>query len=239
MAQAPPASLLPGTFNARDLGGLAAGDRPLRAGVLIRSDAPVALGEPGRQALAELGVVTAVDLREAVERDVAPPDFGELEITLVGRPLLQDLAVDPNAGLDRLYTSLLEARGEAFVAAVASVADAATDPVMVFCSAGKDRTGLLIALLLGLLGVADEEIVADYHRTEANLQGAFRERIQGTALASGLSEQQVAVNLGAPAELMTAVLTRLREHGGAEAYLTRHGLPAEAIEQLRARLLEP
>jgi protein-tyrosine phosphatase len=239
MAQAPTASLLPGTFNARDLGGLAAGDRRLRAGRLIRSDAPVALGEPGREALAELGVATAVDLREAVERDAAPPDFGALDIVTLPRPLLQDLAVDPDAGLDQLYASLLEARGEAFAAAVASVAEAATAPVLMFCSAGKDRTGLLTALLLALLGVADGDIVEDYHRTETNLQGAFRERIQRSALASGLSEQQVAVNLGAPAELMEAVLVQLGQQGGAEAYLTRHGLPAEAIEQLRARLLEP
>jgi protein-tyrosine phosphatase len=239
MAEAPTASLLPGTFNARDLGGLAAGERRVRAGALIRSDAPVALGEPGREALAALGVATAVDLREAVERDAAPPDFGALDIITLPRPLLQNLAVDPEAGLNQLYTSLLDGRGPAFAEAVAAVADAASKPVLLFCSAGKDRTGLLTALLLALLGVEDDDIVADYHRTETNLQGAFRERIQATALASGLSEQQVAVNLGAPAELMAEVLVRLREQGGAEAYLRRHGLPAEAIEQLRAQLLEP
>jgi protein-tyrosine phosphatase len=234
-----PESLIPGTFNARDLGGLPAGGERIRRGALIRSDAPVELAEAGRRALRELGVRTAVDLREPVERENAPADVDELDIALVFRPVLGGLGLHADLKLGQLYTSLLDTRGEAIAQVIASIADAMPEPVIVFCSAGKDRTGVVTALLLALLGVGEDDIVADYHRTEANMRGAFRERVHRAALASGLTEQQLAVNLGAPTELIRSVLARLALEGGAEAYLRRHGLSADAVETLRAGLLEP
>jgi protein-tyrosine phosphatase len=211
----------------------------VRRAVLIRSDAPVELGAAGRGTLNDLGVRTAIDLRELAERDNAPADIEGLDIELVIRPLLGEVAEHADLDLKRVYDGLLDRRGEAFVAAITAIADAAPEPTIIFCSAGKDRTGMLSALVLLLLGVGEAEIVADYHRTEANMQGAFRERVMKAALSSGLTEQQIAVGLGAPEELMRHVIGRLRSEGGVEAYLTRHGLRAETIHTLRTALLEP
>ena len=134
---------------------------------------------------------------------------------------------------------ILETRGDALGAAVAQIAAEDSTPVLVFCSAGKDRTGLVSALTLSAVGVSDDEIIADYHRTEANMHGAFRARITQRAIAAGLSEQQMVVGLGAPVELMRMVLDWLREqHGGAAGFLRDHGLSGADLDALERRLLQ-
>ena len=113
-------------------------------------------------------------------------------------------------------------------------------PAIVFCSAGKDRTGLVTALTLGVLGVSQEEIVADYALTERALDGGFRAVIEKRAIAAGISEQELAVKVRAPPELMRSVLAWLSEHhGGATGYLRAHGLAPGELENLRCTMLEP
>jgi len=232
------ASIFPGTFNARDLGGLRTAAGLTRSGVVFRSDVPTDLGEDGRALLGRIGLRTAIDLREPIERNHRPADFGNLPVTVVNQPVLGDLAVHADSTLEQVYWSLLETRGVELTAAVAAVAADGSTPAVIFCSAGKDRTGLVSALLLGAVGVADEEIIADYHLTERNVQGEFRARLERHALAAGLGQQQLAVKLGAPAELMRAVLEWLRSsYGGATGYLDEHGLGSDGLESLRRRLV--
>jgi protein-tyrosine phosphatase len=230
------ASAIPGTFNARELGGLRGDGGTIRRSVLFRSDAPVELGEDGQRFVQELGLRTAVDLREPVERQQNPADLEQTMAEVVSRPILGDVAAHADSTLEDVYMSLIDERGSALAAAVAAV----QPPTLIFCSAGKDRTGLVTALVLGAVGVEDAEIVADYHRTESNMHGRFRERLQRHALATGLDEQQLAVKLGAPTALMETVLGRWREeYGGAAGYLRAHGLSDAQLTALRDALLEP
>jgi protein-tyrosine phosphatase len=232
-------SILPGTFNARDLGGLTGPGRTVRPGALIRADAPSDLGEDGRGGVRRLGIRTAIDLREPIEIEQRPAELDGLGIKLTNVPILGTVAVSRDFTLEQIYMMILETRGAALAEAIGLIAAGDSTPVLVFCSAGKDRTGLVSALTLSAVGVSDEEIIADYHRTEANVQGAFRERITQRAIAAGLSEQQMAVGLGAPAELMRLVLAWLREHhGGAAGYLLEHGLSDAELEALKRRLLQ-
>lgn len=229
-------SILPGTFNARDLGGLGG----VRVGAVIRTDAPSDLGEEGREAVRRLGIRTAIDLREPIEIEQRPPELDGLGINLVNVPILGTVAVSHDITLAQIYMMILETRGDALGAAVAQIAAEDSTPVLVFCSAGKDRTGLVSALTLSAVGVSDDEIIADYHRTEANMHGAFRARITQRAIAAGLSEQQMVVGLGAPVELMRMVLDWLREqHGGAAGFLRDHGLSRADLDALAQRLLQP
>ncbi len=229
------ASVIPGTFNSRDLGGIRADGGTLRRGVLIRSDAPLDLGEEGRASLRSLGLRTAVDLREPIEREQHPPALDGVVSEIVSRPILGDVAGLADATLKEIYMVLIDQRGDALAAAVAAL----DPPALVFCSAGKDRTGLVTALVLGAIGVDDADIVEDYHRTEANVRGAFRERLERHALATGLDEQQLAVKLGAPTDLMQMVLDRLRtERGGAAGYLRAHGVSEQHLINLRDALVE-
>jgi protein-tyrosine phosphatase len=232
--------LLPGTFNSREIGGLRASDGILRPGLIVRSDAPLALGDAGRDALRGLRIATAVDLREPPERELDPADLDGLELTTVNRPILgPDFELPPAMTLEDVYLQILERRGGALAAAVRALTQPGALPALVFCSAGKDRTGIVTALVLATLGVSDEEIVADYALTEQNMDGEFRSRVEARAWAAGISEQELAVKLGAPPELMRTTLERLRSwHGGAEGYLRSHGMTPAELDQLRAMLIE-
>lgn len=232
--------LLPGTFNSRDVGGLRAGSGRLRSGHLVRSDAPVRLGEAGRLALRSLGIRRAIDLREPVERELDPPDLDGLDIEIHHQPILSDgFAVDPHSTLDEIYRDVLERRGVRIAAVVRLLARDDT-PTLIFCSAGKDRTGIVIAVLLSVLGVPDEDIVADYARTERSLDGAFRAAIEARAAASGLAKQELAAELGAPPRLMWDTLGWLRStYGGAAGYVEVNGVSGSELRALHQRLVQP
>ena len=133
---------------------------------------------------------------------------------------------------------MLERFGDRFATVVELVADSGGHPVVFFCAGGKDRTGLVAALVLGALGVADETIAADYVLT-AGILPVLLERNRVRAEARGVSaEVDQHELLTAEATTMLAVLERLRwDHGSVEGYLESHGLPADAVPSLRTGLL--
>src|SRR5439155_3388377 len=135
---------------------------------LMRSAALKSLGAPGREALRALSLRTAIDLREPVERELDPPALADLGISVRSWPLV-DGALDLHSlrGLPDFYRELLDSCGERFAGAVRLLSRPAALPAVVFCSAGKDRTGLLCALILSALGVDDEDVAADYAFTES------------------------------------------------------------------------
>jgi hypothetical protein len=96
------------------------------------------------------------------------------------------------------------------------------------------------ALTLAAIGVPQEDIVADYSRSEQNVAGAFLAAVSRRAQAAGLSEQERAVRFGAPPELMREVLAWLSErHGGASGYLRTHGMTDAELERLHGALVQP
>ena len=116
-------------------------------------------------------------------------------------------------------------------------------PTVVFhCAAGKDRTGLVAMLVLGLLGVADEIIAADYaldlrRPPDADRAQPHARRARGRPAEVHFDNYDEAV-LTAEAVTMLSVLGRLRaEHSSVESYLLAHGLPTDAVAALRAGLL--
>jgi protein-tyrosine phosphatase len=109
--------------------------------------------------------------------------------------------------------------------------------VLIHCLAGKDRTGIAVALLLGVAGVDDAQIAADYALSEAALAD---ERAAALAAAPD-DEARARIERGydASAETMLATLAHLEaRHGGAEAYLVRAGLSDADLQRIRERLLE-
>jgi protein-tyrosine phosphatase len=220
-------TLIPSTFNSRQVG---RGGAPL-----IRSDAPTQIDADGRAVIKALGVRTAIDLRQRVERELDPVDLGGLEIDVRQVPILGDkFDVNTTMSLEQIYIALLEHRGAALTAAVRVLCEPEALPALVFCSAGKDRTGLVIALTLAALGVPDEQIVNDYALTEQAMANGFRAVIERRALAAGISQQEMAVKVGAPPDLMRSVLGWLRaQDGGAAGYLHLHGLTDQELVALR------
>jgi protein-tyrosine phosphatase len=149
-----------------------------------------------------------------------------------------DDAPMPERALDAFYVLMLERFGDRFAAVVELVADADGHPVVFFCAGGKDRTGLVAALVLGALGVDDETIAADYALT-AGVLPMLLERNRARALARGVDPEVTEHELLLAEEAtMLAVLAQLRaEHGSIVRYLERHGLDPEAVTALRAGLL--
>jgi protein-tyrosine phosphatase len=233
--------LVPGTFNSRDLGGRRATGGIVRTGALIRSDVPIDLGDDGRAALRHIGVRTALDLRQRVERELYPADLAGLDVRVHHVPIIgEDFDGKAATSLWYVYHTLLEHRGAYLTRAAQALSEPDALPALVFCSAGKDRTGVLVALVLAALGTPDDDIVADYVLTEQAMVGQFRAAIEARAVASGITAQEFAVHVGAPAALMRDVLAWLRARdGSAAAYLNRHGLSSVQLQALRRTLVEP
>ena len=208
--------------------------------MLFRADALHRLGDSGRATLADLGVRTVIDLREPVERAQDPDDLGELPVSVHLVPLLLD-AIDIRQvrTLEFFYRDIVDRCGARFCRIASLLAADEGLPAVVHCSAGKDRTGLVTAILLAALGVGDETIVADYALTAEFLEPSERADLVRRAGALGLDEQVLAVNMGAPPEAMRGLLAHLRAaHGGGRGYLLAQGLSDAALAGLRDRLLD-
>ena len=239
-----------GCFNVRDLGGHACEDgRVTQFGRVIRADSVRRLSEDGWRALTEYGVRTVVDLRYQVELDRDPPrdmDLDVVHISLFGEPdeerwaELEKLgtAQGDSAGFTRvIYLEVLEEHRANVAAAVAAVGHAAFGGVVVHCHAGKDRTGLVTALLLRLAGVPVEDVALDYAESERHLAARNEEWI-----AEGLDEAERdwrRLVASTPAEGMRGVLEEIdRRYGDVAAFLRAGGATDADLDAARARLLD-
>ncbi|GFJ78213.1 tyrosine-protein phosphatase [Phytohabitans houttuyneae] len=231
------------TFNFRDVGGyLGHEGRTVRWRRLYRSDSLHRLDNGDTEAFAALGVRTVVDLRRPheVARDGRVPEYLGLGYRHI-HPQHQDwdeIPYEEKIGVARYlanrYYDLAEQGAAGISAAVGVIADEALAPVVVHCVAGKDRTGVVCALTLSVLGVSDEDIATDY---ALSTQAATR-------FTDFLRSRKVEVQripqpyFSSPAEAMLIFLKELRErHGSAEGYLLAAGLKPEQLESMRTHLL--
>lgn len=233
-----------GCHNFRDLGGYPTDDGGrLRWRQIFRADGLHALTETGVARLRdEIRLGDIIDLRSSAELELdgrgllaeAPIRFHHLPLFDGGTggrtpPL--------GASLADLYFGMLDIARVPLARVVRTLAQ--TDAPAVFhCAAGKDRTGVVSALLLSLLGVRDEIIVADYAATRDAL-----DLIVGRLMASegyrGIFEALPPDTLHADPETMEGLLERVRgEFGSMESYASEIGVRGPDVERLRARLVE-
>jgi protein-tyrosine phosphatase len=234
-----------GCRNARDLGGYRTRDgRETRWGAVVRSDSLAALTPAGRAALADYGVRTIIDLRLPDELDQQPNPYaepGDHGITYRNVSM-----IDPAAGfppdtftLAENYLWMLDRFRAPVAQVMAAIADAPDGGVLIHCAAGKDRTGLISALLLALVDVPAATIAADYALTAEYLRPRDEEW-----LANGPGEraerEALLAKFTPSAEVMLEVLDNLpRRYGGIEQYLTVAGVTPADVDRLRDRLLAP
>jgi protein-tyrosine phosphatase len=235
--------------NVRDLGGLTAAPAGhVRSGVLFRSDAPLDGDHP--PALAGWPPRTVIDLRSAGEGGGPHPlqrgGAEVLSLPLFAGASLAAIAADLGDSfteLGAMYLQMLHGSAGALVEAVRAIADR-PGPLLIHCSVGKDRTGVLVALVLSAVGVPDVDIVTDYRRTTANLEGVLRRVVSGPAAIAdaGLLERigrEHPEMLEAPSAAIAAVLAELHAtEGGAAGWLLAHGLTEDELSRVRARLLD-
>ena len=231
-------------FNLRDLGGYHTADgRTTRWGRLFRGDG---LHRLGAADVAALGLVTVLDLR--TEREVA--ERGRLDAEGLDwhhLPVLRETwdpswatpDVTPARFLADRYLVMLAEGEEALGRALQVLADAHRLPAAFHCAAGKDRTGVLAALVLSLLGVDDDTIAADYGLSRLGMDRLVEwVRVTYPERLDTMADQPKAF-LEAPDEAMHLFLADLRDrHGSVAAYAASVGAGPEVVDALRGNLLE-
>jgi protein tyrosine/serine phosphatase len=238
-----------GCLNVRDLGGLPKRDGgETRFGAIVRADSVRQLTSEGWNALARHGVRTVIDLRD--DRELLDDSPADARVAVVHAPFWKAMEweeIEPelnaasaaaadgaSAKRDRYLIVLERFRGNV-AAAVRAVAEARDGAVVVHCVGGKDRTGLLVALLLDLAGVDAETIAVDYALSEERLEPR-----RDAWLAAAQTEEDVArihEVSSTPAETMRGVLAALeRRHGSVETFLRSSGVSGDDLERVRGRL---
>jgi hypothetical protein len=242
------AVLVDGALNVRDLGGLTTTDgRVVLPRRVLRADSLSRLEEPGVATLVDdIGVRLIIDLR--VETEIGIEGRGALEAHPVAYENLPLRATDgvretvaPDAAdldLGTMYAAYLTKSPQTLLRAVTLLADSTNLPAVVHCTVGKDRTGIVVAMVLDAVGVEHEQIVADYAETTRNME-AVLERLRGSELFRKVDLARLPAHLfSADPSTMRQFLDRLTtEHGGAAGWLRTNGIDESTIVQLRSSLL--
>ncbi|CAG8976729.1 hypothetical protein HYALB_00012527 [Hymenoscyphus albidus] len=261
----PPFINIPNIPNFRDLGGHplpTSSHTPttIKPGLIYRCAEPSGVTQEGIAKLKELGVTHVYDLRSdnEIERSIAAGRGGVVEWDGCKRvfvPVFPDKDYDPEAlavrfkdystlgteGFKRAYTSILKNAGPSYGPIFLHLANEPEKPLIVHCTAGKDRTGVFCALILQLCGVGDEHIAQEYSLTEIGLSKEWKE-----AVIEHLSEHPALKGnmegawnmISSKTENMLATLQIIRERfGGPEKYMTDIcGLTKEQVEKIRSNL---
>ena len=236
--------------NLRDLGGTLVAGGVLRPGVAIRADDLSVVGQGDAASLVAAGLSTVIDLRTAEEVEFTgrgplagfPVGYHHLPLMAsIGEGMPQDgpIAID-HVQMGEMYARMVESAAPQLATAVTIIA-LAPGATAFHCAAGRDRTGVLAALLLLAFGADDDDIVADYSRTDPNMPAihARMKPVMGVLMARlgfDLDELSVLTSSEPMDVSMRTMLARLRErHGDPLAPLRSAGLGDETVARLRAR----
>jgi protein-tyrosine phosphatase len=233
-------------FNFRDLGGYETVDgRRVGRGAVFRSDALHRLTDTDLELALGLGLRTIIDLRSSAELEEDGRFRHADDVAFHHLPLFEQDALpfkpfephdpEPPPGVD--YAAIAMS-GRASIAAALRVIAEDDHAVVFHCAAGKDRTGIVAALVLSSLGVPDESIAADYHLSESAVGAwcAWAE-VNAPEMAAEMMTFPAWARR-APMPVMQAFLRILRErYGSIEGYLTNASVEHTVLDALRARLL--
>jgi protein-tyrosine phosphatase len=237
-----------GCLNARHLGGFVTEDgRVTSSAALVRSDNLARLTPAGRDALVADGVSTVIDLRFRQELEKEPNPFAshnfDSRIAYHHLPLMTTERAEAIALVRAAETTqdAYRATLEGFQANVGeimkAIAGSAPGRIVMHCSAGKDRTGLIAALALRLVGVSRQDIAEDYLMTNTCLQASYDQEL--ALIADPEERARKALDLQLSAAFILETLDHVTEgYGSVAGYLETCGLDNETLERLRRRLLD-
>jgi len=235
-------------FNFRDIGGYAAADgRSVRWGQYFRAGRQDRMTEQDLDTVREMGITTQIDLRRPDE----VRDQGRGPLEAMGATY-HNIAIIPEGGTDQLsrlvgdtgisgkrYLGYLEFGPDAWISLFEIFARASSQPILLHCTAGKDRTGVSTALLLSVLGVDRALIEADYILTNRDVarQVAFIESTTG--LPEGMNHDSMMHVAGVPEDAIGDFLDGLQERwDGPVGYLHSIGISDATMDAVRAAFLE-
>lgn len=237
---------LEGAFNVRDLGGYRRADGSSTAWrALLRADGLHRLSARAVQTLCDEGVCLVIDLRSPEELRAEPNPFANHPIVRYENvPLFAGLSpiaamAAANGGVFDMkarYCQALDSCGEPIARVLSLIAEAPDGAVLFHCTAGKDRTGVIAALILLVAGVERDTVVDDYALT-ATIAPGLIEHLRNRSLARGIEAALIDQFLASHPETMHGLLDHLEtRHGTVEAYLRSIGLGETHVERLRHRL---
>jgi len=236
---------LEGAVNFRDLGGYATVDgRRTRWRVLFRADGLSELSRTDFSVMRDLGIRTVVDLRSGHEVEQSRFDVEAHPVAFHHFPFIDQLPDveqwDRRPGLlGAQYKEMLDDAAPQIIGALEVLTAPGSRPAVFHCTAGKDRTGLLSALVLSLLGVPEETVVADYA-----LSGEAMERLRAKLMVKYPDSKDTISDIdevfSANPDNMVELFAYLRErYGSVTGYAVAVGVPDAVVARLREELLEP
>lgn len=236
------------SHNFRDVGGYeTAGGQRVRWGRLFRADSLHLLNDADLEVIAGLGLRTVIDLRSGSELDHhgrnrlegAQVDFWHLPIfdnpvAVDGEPPQREWE-----DLTSAYLQMIVAGRSSIARGVNALAQPDALPAVFHCAGGKDRTGVLAALILSALGVSDDDVVKDYALTTDSWPGRERFLAEHQPRRLAYLRKVPAKFLASEPETMQTFLDEVRrDHGSIRGFLTGIGVEDESFGRLEAALLE-
>jgi protein-tyrosine phosphatase len=241
-----------GATNFRDLGGYATRDGGVtRWGLVYRSDGLQQLTDDDIAHYDQLGIRVVYDLRRDDEREQLPNRVESVGLCIMTpvteagiEPFDRSGAADQRDGerlLRNMYGRMLEHSGRVIGTMFGGLASRSSLPAVFHCHAGKDRTGLVAALLLEALGVDRQLVLDDYELTSMYRLREHQEQSFERLVDGGMVPEAAAGVLGAPRWAMEETLDQLdAQFGGIEAYLFGvAGLDVDTLDRLRRQLVDP
>lgn len=248
---------LEGVRNFRDFGGYATPEGTVRRGVLFRSGHFSDATHADRARIGATGLSLVVDLRRPMERGPQPNRLDGLSVTTLQSDK-GDRTVAPH--IEFLMTTDLSASAvhdwmvgtyhrlpyeeqhiELYAETFARLADG-EGPVVVHCAAGKDRTGILCALILMALGVDQETVHADYMATNTSFDRAARlpmaRKMIEAQIGKPMSDEAMMAFMGVQQGYLDEAWAEIgRVDGGVDGYFARLGVDDDRVAALKARLI--
>lgn len=237
-----------GCFNFRDIGGYpAAGGRTVRWGQYFRAGRQDRMTERDLEKVRELAIATQIDLRKPGE----VRDQGRGPMEAMGAAY-HNIAVIPDGGTDQLsrlvgdtgisgarYLAYLDFGPQSWIRMFAIFAQANSQPILLHCTAGKDRTGVSTAFLLSVLGVDRALIEADYILTNRDVARQADFIGNTTGFPAGMDRDSMMLAAGIPEDAMRDFLDGLQEkYCGPLGYLHSIGITDATMEAVREVFLE-
>ncbi len=226
-------------INCRDLGGYpAAGGRRTQFARILRCGIPDSVTPEDMQLLQEYGIRAVMDLRGDYETHAQPSSFLQnpaFQYHHISLYEINPAVIRESKQLWDVYESSVEEYGANYLRVLRQLA-AGGVPTLVHCFLGKDRTGILCALLLALAGVGEADIIADYQVSAAYLRPFYQ---QAANAENGLMWETNREHLDSTPENMRHLLAFLRErYSGAQGYVRSLGLSEGEIATIRSLMLE-
>ncbi len=234
-----------GGYNIRDLGDYPTkGGHPTRRGILIRSGNLQNLSAIAQQQVVDYGVKTIIDLRDEWETERFPNPFVQsnsvscLNLPLIGNTLSNNPTWKAETrnytALAELYFKYLDHCQCQLGTIVAAIAENAFSTLF-YCHAGKDRTGIVAALLLGVVGVPDATIAEDYALSAAQITHLTKQWPED-AVQHGQDMHQFERDVASHPETMLSMLDYIsRRYEGVANYLNHCGVSDNQLEHIRVQ----